>query len=96
MKYATWSLNFTNPNYGTGPEALIAERGGKAEGGWADGEVELGAIILGYVQGDFEATGLETWSYTSLTTEQALAFAQAINPDAYFTEQGYIVTPMVI
>ena len=95
MNYASWKLNFTDPNYGTGPETLISEKGGNAEGSWANGQVESGATILGYVSGDFDTTGLEPWSYTPLTAEEALTFAQTINPDAYFTEQGYITAPEV-
>ena len=95
MNYASWILNFTDPNYGTGPEAVIAERGGRAESGWANGQVESGATILGYVTGEFDITGLEPWGYTSLTAEESLTFAQTINPDAYFTEQGYITAPEV-
>jgi len=93
MKYATWILNFTNPEYGTGPEATIVEQGGTAEGSYTDGDVTDGAEILGYFTG--EPTGLDAWGFTELTQEEALAFVTAIDDTATVSEDGRIVVEYV-
>ena len=93
MKYATWILNFTNPEYGTGPEATIVEQGGTAEGSYTDGDVTDGAEILGYFTG--EPTDLEAWSFTELTQEEALAFVTAIDDTATVGEDCRIVVEYV-
>ena len=93
MKYATWKLNFTNPEYGTGPEDSITLQGGTAEGSYADGDVTDGARILGYFTG--EPTGLDAWSFTELTQEEALAFVTAIDETATVGEDGQIVVEYV-
>jgi len=88
MKYATWVLNFDDPNYGTGPEAVIVEQGGTAEGSYAEGDITQGARILGYFTG--EPTDLEAWSFTELTQQEALDFVLAIDETAYVGEEGKI------
>ena len=93
MKYATWILNFVNPEYGTGPESTIVEQGGAAEGSYPDGDVTDGAKILGYFTG--EPTGLDAWSFTELTQEEALAFVTAIDDTATVSEDGRIVVEYV-
>jgi hypothetical protein len=92
MKYATWKLNFTDPKYGTGPESIIADQGHRAEAAWVDGQVEAGGTILGYITGNVDATQLTLWEYTELTQEEALAFAQRINSEAFLLNSGYITT----
>jgi hypothetical protein len=94
VKYATWKLNFTDPNYGTGPEAKIAELGFSAEGAWVSGAVEDGGIILGYVQGEPDASQLAKWDFSYLTETEALAFCAEINPEAYLLPDGKITIPM--
>ena len=94
MKYASWKLNFANPEYGTGPEDTIAELGATAEGGWVSGQAEDGGTILGYVSEVVDATALATWSFASVTEAEALEFCQAINPEAYLLEDGRIIAPM--
>jgi hypothetical protein len=93
MKYATWILDFTNPDYGTGPEASIVAQGGTANGGVASGNIVEGAEILGYFTG--EPTGLETWNFTELTQEEALAFVVAIDSSAYVAENGKIQVELI-
>ena len=93
MNYATWKLNFTNSNYGTGPEQKIAELGFGAEGAWADGQVEEGATILGYVTGPIDKLQLTPWEVTNLTEAEALEFCLAINPEAYLLPDGRITVP---
>lgn len=94
MKYATWKLNFSNPSYGTGPEEAIASKGFSAEGVWADGKIEDGGVILGYVEGEPSVADLVSWEFQYLTQEQALAFCLAINPEAYLLENGRIGAPV--
>ena len=93
MKYATWILNFSDPNYGTGPEPVIVSQGGTAEGSIPDGDVTEGAEILGYFTG--EPTGLDAWSFTELTQDEALAFVTAIDDTAYVADDGRIAVEIV-
>lgn len=94
MNYATWKLNFANPDYGTGPENTIAELGGSAEGGFSLGSIELGAQIVGYVDAVLDTTGLSTWEFAYITQEQALTLALEVSPDAYLAQDGRIGFPM--
>ncbi len=94
MNYATWQLNFVNPNYGTGPEERIAELGFGAEGAWVLGEAESGGIIMGYVTEPQDEAELSLWSFSNITQAQALDFCLAINPDANLLDNGRIVSPL--
>ena len=94
MNYATWKLNFTDPNYGTGPEDKIAELGFGAEGAWANGPVESGATILGYLTEPQDESDLAGWEFTNITEAEALAFCQAINPEYYLLPNGRIKAPI--
>ena len=94
MKYATWNLNFTNPEYGTGPETTIAQQGYSAEPSWTNGIVENGATILGYISGEPTAEALQDWNFTYITQEEALSFCQAINANAYLLPDGRITAPI--
>ena len=93
MNYATWKLNFANPDYGTGPEDKIAELGFSAEGAWVAGEIENGGTILGYVSEQLDEEELATWELSNITQEEALDFCIAINPEAYVTDDGRITIP---
>jgi hypothetical protein len=93
VNYATWKLNFTNPNYGTGPEDKIAELGFGAEGAWVAEEPEKGGIILGYVTEPVDESELTAWEVTNLTEAEALEFCLAINPEAYLLPDGRITAP---
>jgi hypothetical protein len=94
MNYATWKLNFTNPDYGTGPEDKIAELGSTAEAGWVEGLAENDGIILGYLDGPQDEIELEAWSFTNISEEDALDFCLSINEEAYILEDGKITAPM--
>jgi len=94
MNYATWKLNFTDPNYGTGPEDKIAELGFGAEGAWSNGPVENGATILGYVTEPQDETELSAWEFTNISEAEALEFCQALNPEAYLLPDGRITAPI--
>ena len=93
MNYATWKLNFTDPNYGTGPENKIAELGFGAEAAWVAGEVENGGTILGYVTEPVNESELTTWQVTNITQSQAMEFCLAVNPEAYLLDDGRISAP---
>jgi hypothetical protein len=94
MNYATWKLNFADPNYGTGPEERIAELGFGAEGAWVAGQVENGGTILGYVTEPQDETELSDWDFTNVTQAEALEFCQALNPEAYLLPDGTIIAPI--
>jgi len=94
MNYATWKLNFTNPEYGTGPEEKIAQLGFGAEAGMTQGSVESGGTVLGYVTEPQDETELTTWDFTNITQAEALEFALTVNPEAYLLPDGKITVPM--
>ena len=94
MNYATWKLNFTNPEYGTGPEDKIAELGYGAEGAWVAGQAENGGTILGYVTEPQDESQLTAWNFANITEAEALAFCLAINSNAYLLPDGTITAPL--
>ena len=94
MNYATWKLNFTNPEYGTGPEDKIAELGFGAEGAWVAGEAENDGTILGYVTQPQDESQLTAWEFANITEAEALAFCRALNPQAYLLDDGRITAPI--
>jgi hypothetical protein len=94
VNYATWKLNFSNSNYGTGPEEKIAELGFAAEGALSIGQVENGGTILGYVTEAIDPAELTSWEFENVSQEEALAFARTIAPTAYLLEDGKIATPL--
>jgi hypothetical protein len=94
MNYAIWKLNFNDPNYGTGPEDKISELGYHAEGSWANGQVENGATIMGYVTKPQDETKLTAWEFKNITQLEALEFCLAIDPDAYLLPDGRITAPI--
>lgn len=94
MKYALWNLKLENVNYLSGPEQTIYESGGYAEASWSNGPVELGATILGYITGTFEAD-ISAWNYREITQEEALEFCQTINPNAFLDQDGRIAVAAV-
>lgn len=88
MKYATWKLNFSNPDYGTGPEGAINAQGCSAEAAYVNGDVTQGAEILGYFTG--EPTDLEIWNFTEITQEEALSFVLSFDETASIDTSGKI------
>jgi hypothetical protein len=93
MNYATWKLNFTNPDYGTGPEETISYFGITAEGAWVQGSVENGGTILGYVTEEVDESELTAWEVINITEAEALDFCLSINPEAYLLPDGKITAP---
>jgi hypothetical protein len=93
MNYATWKLNFADPNYGTGPENKIAELGFGAEAAWVSGQTENNGTILGYVTEPQDESELTAWDFVTITEAEALAFCIAIDPEAYLLPDGRITAP---
>jgi hypothetical protein len=96
VNYATWKLNFTNPEYGTGPEDRIAELGFGAEGAWAAGQIENGGTILGYVTEPVDESQLTAWQVKNITQAEAFDFCLDVNPAAYLLPNGRITAPKEI
>ena len=94
MNYALWNLNFTDPNYGTGPENKISQLGFGAEGAWSDGQVEMGSTIMGYVTEPQNELELADWNFRNITQQEALEFCLSINRDAYLLADGRITSPI--
>jgi len=93
MRYATWQLYWQpNEHYGSGPEAMIAERGGSAEGAFFTGGVH--DPIVGYVHDDVSLADLDDWNVVEISGEEALTLAQAVNAEAGMNAEGRIVFPM--
>lgn len=92
MRYCTWRLKWID-GYGYGPEEAVNETGSLLEASsWVSPSIEDGDI-LGYLTGDYEVPELNDWHLTELSAEQALEFAQAINPVAYLGDDGVIMVP---
>jgi hypothetical protein len=91
LKYATWKLVFDELGYGRGPEDAIREQGATAEGAYADGEVENGATILGYVYGELDESLLSAWQFDSRTKEEALAFCETFASKVTVDVDGKII-----
>ena len=94
MNYATWKLNFTDPNNGTGPEAKIAELGFTAEGAWVQGQAEDNGTILGYVTEPQDEIALAAWDFKNISQTEALAFCVALNKEAFLLNDGRIAAPI--
>ena len=86
MKYATWIIK--RPE-GSTPEPTIREAGGTASGG-----LMLNTeTVLGYLSDNATTTGLSQWNVTVITQQEALALAQALNPECFLADDGTIQAP---
>jgi hypothetical protein len=96
VRYLTWKLTWPgDAQYGVGPEPVVADNGGRLEASsWVNPTVEAGTI-LGYLNGDVDLSLLADWDVIELTEAEALAFAQAINSDAFMLDDGRIGEPEV-
>ena len=91
MKYLTWKLNWSG-EYGTGPEGVVAKNGAHLSASmWVSPDVESGTI-LGYLTGNVDISTLSDFEAQELTEAEALAFATAIDENAYLLEDGIIGT----
>jgi len=85
MIYLKWRMS--DGILGTGPEATIADRGGRATAGWA---VDNDGYRIGYLRQTADLTGLEAWDVSVITEAQALTFCQQFYADAEVLDDGYI------
>jgi hypothetical protein len=86
MKYATWIIK--RPE-GSTPEPTIREAGGTASGG-----LMLNTeTVLGYLSDNATTTGLSEWNVNVKTQQEALALAQALNPECFLADDGTIQAP---
>ena len=93
MRYATWELNWQpDENYGTGPEAIIAERGGSAEGALFLG-TDSHSTIVGYVHGAVNLDDLGAWNVQEISADEALTLVQAVNREAFLDADGRVGFP---
>lgn len=88
MTYLKWKLS--DGTSGTGPEGIIADRGGNAAVGWA---VDAAGYRIGYLTQTANLDGLETWDVTEQTEAQALTFCQALYAPAAVLPDGTISSP---
>jgi hypothetical protein len=92
VRYLTWHLTWPTEDYGYGPEGVAADHDAFLEASmWVNPDVEHGSI-LGYLHGDLDVDVLEEWGVEELDEAQALAFAQALDENAYVTGDGRIGT----
>jgi hypothetical protein len=92
MRYIVWHLTWPTAEYGYGPEQTAADNGAHLEASmWVNPTVEAGTI-LGYLTGELDLALLAAWNVTELTQADALAFAAAIDPNAYLSDDGRIAT----
>ena len=88
MMYLKWKLS--DGTSGTGPESVIAGRGGLAEAGWA---VDAAGYRIGYLTQTANLDNLGTWDVTEQTEAQAVTFCQALYVDAEVLPDGRISSP---
>lgn len=96
LKYYTWKLNWDDPTQGTQPSSVTnLEPGVFLEASmWANPDTSHGTI-LGYLDsGEIDPSTLTKWQVQELTQDEALVFAQAIDPQAYILPDGVITAPM--
>ena len=86
MKYATWTIK--QPE-GSTPEPKIRETGGTASGALMLSD----NIVLGYLSDDLNTGELTEWNVAVKTQQEALASAQAINPECFLADDGTIQAP---
>lgn len=92
MRYLTYKLNYPTPEYGFGPEPTVRDSQTAILHGSAF--VDADGTHLGYLYGDHDLSGLGAWSVAEVTQEQAVAFAQALNSEAYLLPNGVITVPL--
>ena len=89
MIYLKWKLS-DGPT-GTGPEEVIADRGGYAEVAFG---VDGDGYRIGYLIQTADLTDLETWGVSEQTEAEALTFCQQFHADASVGADGRILGPL--
>lgn len=90
MRYSTWKLIYPDGTVGYGPETEANVNGTVLE---ASSWVDPDGTILGYVYDDIDVSLYTAYQLTEISADEALAFAQEIDADAYFLETGIIGAP---
>lgn len=88
MKYATWTIK--QPE-GSTPEPTI-----RGLGKTASGALMLDSdTVLGYLSDDVNIEELTEWNVTVKTQQEALALAQAVNPECFLADDDTIQAPLI-
>jgi branched-subunit amino acid aminotransferase/4-amino-4-deoxychorismate lyase len=90
VRYFTYKLVFLTTKYGYGPEPRVAESGSSLV---ASSFVNDNGTHLGYVTGDLNVSVLAAWQAQELSKDEALAFAQELNPEAFWADDETISVP---
>lgn len=77
---------------GTGPESVVAARGGSMRGAYATPCAESGTI-LGYLSDNADIRSLRQWHVTELSQAAALAWVRVLYPTAVVQGDGTISIP---
>lgn len=91
MRYLTYKLTYPTADYGFGPEPTV--RDSQTAILHASSFVAADGTHLGYLYGEHDLSGLEAWSVAEVTQQEALGFAQALNPEAFLLGNGVITVP---
>ena len=87
--YLRWKLS-DGGTHGTGPEANLAERGGRAAASWA---VDADGYRVGYLTEISDISNLGTWNVSELAEADALTFCQQFYAAAEVLPDGRITGP---
>lgn len=93
MIYGKWKLVFEN-NMGFGPYQGVKERGDTIEPIFFSEPNAPHGWVYGYLNDDFDFTGLDAWQITEITAEEILEQSQVTNPSCYFDDNGRITDPL--
>ena len=93
MRYLTWRLNWDDPHQGTQPSSVIPDGYRLQASMFADPDVQTGTILGYLTEGDIDLSALAPWQVAEVTQDEALAFAQGVNPEAYLLPDGIITVP---
>lgn len=91
MIYAKWKILFDpQTDEGTDPGAVVTQRGDSITGVVMTQPNAPKNWIYGYLNDDFDFSGLDDWQITQVTREEMLEAAQQENPNCYLDENGRI------
>lgn len=96
MNYAIWQLDFTDQNYGIGPEEKSQEIGISCESGWAKTNDQNETVVLGYLSAPLDEALFAQWNLQNVSAATALDFVRQVDPSAHIATNGRIavLTPL--
>lgn len=96
MNYAVWQLDFTDQNYGVGPEGKSQEIGISCESGWSKTNDQNETFILGYLSAPLDESLFTQWNLQNVSAAEALDFVKQIDASAHIALNGRIavLTPL--